>query len=31
MRMNWLTFLILVTLSKTLRYAALLGLFNTFV
>jgi membrane protein YqaA with SNARE-associated domain len=31
MRMNWLTVLILVTLSKTLRYAALLGLFNTFV
>jgi membrane protein YqaA with SNARE-associated domain len=30
MRMNWLTFLVLVTLSKTLRYAALLGLFNTF-
>ncbi|NIZ59597.1 hypothetical protein DL239_01260 [Sedimentitalea sp. CY04] len=30
MRMNWLTFLILVTLSKTLRYAALLGLFNSF-
>lgn len=28
MRMNWLTFLGLVTLSKTLRYAALLGLFN---
>lgn len=31
MRMHWLTFLILVTLSKTLRYAALLGLFNSFV
>lgn len=31
MRMNWLTFLLLVTLSKTLRYAAMLGLFNTFV
>lgn len=31
MQMNWLTFLLLVTLSKTLRYAALLGLFNTFV
>jgi len=31
MRMNCLTFLLLVTLSKTLRYAALLGLFNTFV
>lgn len=30
MRMNWLTFLILVTLSKTLRYAVLLGLFSTF-
>ena len=30
MRMNWLTFLILVSLSKTLRYAALLGLFNSF-
>jgi len=31
MRMNWLTFLALVTLSKTLRYAALLGLFNVLV
>ncbi|KAE9629539.1 YqaA family protein [Parasedimentitalea maritima] len=31
MRMNWLTFLILVSLSKTLRYAALLGLFSVFV
>ncbi|OUS38479.1 hypothetical protein A9Q94_02265 [Rhodobacterales bacterium 56_14_T64] len=28
MRMNWLRFTVLVTLSKTLRYAALLGLFN---
>ena len=31
MRMNWLTFLILVSLSKTLRYATLLGLFNAAV
>jgi len=31
MRMNWLTFLALVTFSKTLRYAALLGLFNVLV
>ena len=30
MRMNWLTFLLLVTVSKTLRYAVLLGLFNSF-
>ncbi|PCJ10526.1 MAG: hypothetical protein COB16_00485 [Rhodobacteraceae bacterium] len=30
MRMNWLFFLALVTLSKTLRYAVLLGLFNAF-
>ncbi|WIY25551.1 YqaA family protein [Parasedimentitalea psychrophila] len=30
MRMNWLRFLLLVTLSKSLRYAALLGLFGAF-
>ena len=30
MRMHWLFFLILVSLSKSLRYAALLGLFNSF-
>lgn len=30
MRMNWLRFLLLVTLSKSLRYAALLGLFSAF-
>lgn len=28
MRMNFTRFIVLVTLSKTLRYAALLGLFN---
>ncbi len=31
MRMNWLSFTVMVTLSKTLRYAALLGLFHAFV
>lgn len=30
MRMNWLSFLFLVSISKTLRYAALLGLFSAF-
>ena len=28
MRMHWLTFTVMITLSKTLRYAALLGLFS---